>query len=259
MKKTIWRVSSCISRSNISNIALGQEFRLARGLEGAEAEKAVHALAESEIDKRRLQVRREALQRLLRSLQSIAIDHHAQQLRMPRLLHALQRYGLSHKRVRHHGRERRDDRTGTALGMIDFLPERHGAQPPKLCVVEFRPRQRGGIVEFVRLQELTAEQLLVSLGSDFDFHQCTPRAEAVEGATSACGVKSVESHARRPCGRHASGHALPPLASMSIGVRRCASPATGHPSMPRRRAVQPIRTAEEYPSPAGPSAASGCR
>ena len=46
----MWRVSSCISTIKDLEHALGQEFRLTRGLEGAKAEKAVHAFTESEIE-----------------------------------------------------------------------------------------------------------------------------------------------------------------------------------------------------------------
>ena len=150
--------------------ALRQEFRLARGLEGAEAEKAVHAFTKSEIDERGLQVRREGLQRLLGRVETVAIDHDAEQLRMPRFLHALQRDGLTHQRILNHWRECRDDRSGATFGVVHLLPERHRAKPVKLCVVQVRPWQHRRIVQLVRLQELPAEQLLVGVGTNLDRH-----------------------------------------------------------------------------------------
>ncbi len=72
------------------------------------------------------------------------------------------------------GREGGDDRTGASLGVIDLLPERHGTQAAKLRLVEFGPRQRRRIIEFMGLDELPAEQFLVGLGPNLDLHQPTP-------------------------------------------------------------------------------------
>ena len=89
---------------------------------------------------------------------------------MARFLHALQGDGLAHQGVRHHRRERGDDRAGAAFGVVHLLPERHRAQTGKLGGIKIRPRQGGGIVELVGLEELAAEQFLVRVGPDFDLH-----------------------------------------------------------------------------------------
>ena len=86
----------------------------------------------------------------------------------------LQRDRLAHQRIGHLRSEGVDDRAGAALGVIHLLPERNAAQSRERGRIEIGPRQRRGIVEFVRLDELPAEQFLVGFRSSLDRHWHAP-------------------------------------------------------------------------------------
>src|SRR5579883_282235 len=166
-----------------------QEARLARDLEYAEAEKGVQALAEAKVDERRLDVVGQPVDRQLCSLDAIAVDHDSDQPAMARLLIALQVDRLAQKRIVDRARERLDDGAGAPLGVEHLLPERHRAHALELLVVKRGPGQLLGLEPPMGLDEITAEQRLVSLGSDLH-RSCVPLFELAHRKPSAAAKRS---------------------------------------------------------------------
>src|SRR5579871_551762 len=152
-------VPRLLAHQDIENLKhpLGQKFRLTRGLESAESKKRVQTLAETEIDEGRFEIGRERLERLLCRLQSVAIDHHANELGVTALLDALQCDGFAHHRIDHLWRKRVDDCAGAALGVVHFLPERYTAQSCKRRFFQIRPWQFLWVEHLMCFDELPAK------------------------------------------------------------------------------------------------------
>lgn len=89
---------------------------------------------------------------------------------MPRFFQALQPDGFTHDRVHDLRRESIDDRSCAPLRMIDFLPERHGAQSCQFRFRKFGPRQCFRVENLMRVDELLAKERFMRVGPGFERH-----------------------------------------------------------------------------------------
>ena len=114
---------------------LGQEFRLHRDLEDAEAQKGIHAFAEAEILEAGFDIVGDVFQRAFGGIDAVFLDHHPDHLGVAGFFQALQRHGFFQHRIGDGFGEGGDDRPGPALGIENLFPERHGFQalsaPPR--------------------------------------------------------------------------------------------------------------------------------
>jgi hypothetical protein len=165
-------VASFLEHQHIEDVEhlSGKKFGFARGLEGAEAEEGIEALAEAEIDEGGLQIVGEGVQRLGGGVDGVALDHHPYQLGVAGLLAALQGDGFAYHGVSDVRGEGVDDGAGAALGMVDLLPEGHAAQAGERGFVEVGPGQGFGVVVLVAVKEMLAEKLFVFVRPGGDGH-----------------------------------------------------------------------------------------
>ena len=136
---------------------LGEKLRLQGDLEQAEPQERIKAFAEAEILEPRFDVLADVLHRPLGSIQTVFLDHHADQPGVTGLLQALQGEGLAQDRIGHRFGERGHDRSGPALGVKHLVPEWYGPHPVQRLVVQRGPRQGRRIVFAVSLRKLPTE------------------------------------------------------------------------------------------------------
>ena len=114
-----------------------------------------------------------------RGVETVPLDHHADERRVPGLLLALQGKRVLQDRIGHGLGEGRHDRSGTALGVENLLPERHGAEAMQRGVIQNRPGQGLRIVFGVGLLEVPAKSIAMFLRSDFHGYALSlPRIES---------------------------------------------------------------------------------
>src|SRR5271166_900865 len=144
-----------------------QEAGPARDLEHTETEKCIEALAISEIGERAEQVAARWIWQALLGGDAVAPNHQPQELGMTGFFEPLKHDRLAHQRIGDRRGIGGNDRTRSALGVEDLLPERDRAQTPKRGFVEIGPRQGRRIESAMGRDKLAAEPLLVLVGADF--------------------------------------------------------------------------------------------
>jgi hypothetical protein len=125
---------------------LRQKAGPAGDLEHAEPEKGIDALAIAEIDEGALQIGALRLvERRFGGGDTIALDHHPQQLGVTGFLEPLERHRFAHQRVGDRLCIRGDDRACASLRVEHFLPKGDTAQSSECGVIEIGPSERHGV------------------------------------------------------------------------------------------------------------------
>ncbi len=151
----------------------GQKFRLPRDLEKAKSQEGIETFAEAKVLEARFDIGAEIFHGSFRRIEIVFVDHHADQIGMPRLLLALQSKRGLHNRIADGRSEGSNDRAGAPFGVKYLLPKGHGLESAQAIGIQHRPRQRLRIVLDVALREVRAERIAMFLRSDL--HASRPR------------------------------------------------------------------------------------
>jgi len=141
---------------------------LARDLEHAEAEEGIDAFAEAEILERGGDIGRQRIERVFLHVDTVALDHHADEIGVARLLETLQCDRFLQHRIFDGLGELLDDQTGAQLGVQHLLPKWHCAQTAERGLVELGPRQFVGFVVLVRRLEMLTEEIAMRGTAELD-------------------------------------------------------------------------------------------